>query len=236
MPSPFPRRSPAPLPATEATLSFNPASLTPLIQASAFNLWHYRTTDNRATVVAAGYFAAVAGSLKPGDLMILQASDAMALLPVRSGPAFGTGTTLDGAVGPLSAVRTVAHRFSVAQAAAAVVRTIVLLPFAAVVMAGGSITAQATVTGPVSQVVFTLRDRNDVIIPPARTVTVAGGSASATFSAPPVGTGYRIRVEDAADPSVGVTSKTFSVGNASQLLLQQDGSLLLLEDGSALKQ
>ena len=217
-------------------MPFTPASLGALIQGNSFTLWHYRTSDSRAAVTAAGYFAPVAGSLKPGDLMILQSADAMALLPIRVGPALGTGVTLDGAVGPLNTLRAVAQGFSIAQAASAVVRAIVLVPFAAVVMAGSSIAATATVTGPISQVVFTLRDRNGIVIPPVRTVAVRTGAASATFAAPPVGTGYRIRVEDAADPAIGVTSRSFNVGADLRLLLQEDGSLLLQEDGGTLKQ
>ena len=129
-----------------------------------------------------------------------------------------------------------AQGFSLAQAAAAVVRAIVLVPFAAVVVAGSSIAAAATVTGPISQVVFTLRDRNGTILPPVRTAAVSNGAASTSFAAPPVGTGYRIRVEDAADPAVGITSRSFTVGAGSRLLLQEDGSLPLQEDGGGLTQ
>jgi hypothetical protein len=215
---------------------FTPSSFAALIQANGFSLWHYRTTDNRATVSAAGYFGPAASSLKPGDLLILQAADAMALLPIRIGPALGTGVTLDGVVGPLNTVRSVAHRFSLGQAAAAVVRTIILLPLAAAVVAGSSITATAQVTGPISQVVFTLRDRGNAVLPPAQIVSVANGSATATFAAPPIGTGYRIRVEDAADPAIAQSSLTFSVGADLRLLLQEDGDWLLLESGDVLTQ
>jgi hypothetical protein len=217
-------------------LPFTASSFGALIQGDAFTLWHYRTPDSRATVSAAGYFAAVADRLKPGDLLILQARDSLALLPIRSGPALGTGVTLDGAVGPLNTVRSVAQGFSVGQAAAAVVRTIVLAPFAAIVVAGTTIPAAASVTGPVSQLVFTLRDRDGAVIPPVRTVAVVGGQASTSFPAPPIGTGYRIRVEDAADPSISLVSRSFTVGPDLRLLVQQDGGLLLLESGGALKQ
>jgi hypothetical protein len=217
-------------------LPFNASSFGALIQGDTFTLWHYRTPDTRAMVVAAGYFAPVADRLQPGDLLLLQASNSFALLPVRTGAGLGTGVTLDGTVGPLSLVRNVAQGFSIGQAAAAVVRTIVLAPFAAVVVAGATIPAAANVVGPVSQVVFTLRDRDGAVVPPARTVAVVNGQASTSFAAPPIGTGYRIRVEDAADPSVGMESRTFTVGPDLRLVLQQDGSLLLLEDGSALKQ
>ena len=97
--------------------------------------------------------------------MILQAADALALLPVRSGPVIGTGVTLDGAVGALSLVRSAAQRFSFAQTAQAVVRTLVLGPVAASMVAGSAFAVSATVTGPVSQVVFTVRDSDGVVVP-----------------------------------------------------------------------
>ncbi|WP_043363298.1 hypothetical protein [Belnapia sp. F-4-1] len=217
-------------------MPFSSANLAALIQGNSFTLWQYRTTDSRATVTAAGYFAAVAGSLKPGDLMVLQTADAMALLPVRSGPALGTGVTLDGAVGPINTVRSVAQRFSFGQAAAAVVRTIILAPFAAGIVAGTTIPVSATVLGPVSQVVFSLRDGSGAVIPPVRVVPVVGGGASASFPTPAIGTGYRIRVEDAADPSLGVLSRSFNVGPDLKLILAESDGRLLSEAGDVLKQ
>lgn len=213
-------------------MPFTASSFGALVQGNGFTLWHYRTADTRAMVTAAGYFAAIAGSLQPGDLMILQAADSLALLPVRSGPALGTGVTLDGVVGPLSLFRSVAHGITIGQAASVVVRTIVLAPLAAAVLAGSTIPASASVSGPIAQVVFSLRDRDDVVIPPLRVVAVSNGAASTSFPAPPLGVGYRIRVEDAADPSIGMTSRSFSVGQDLNLLTQEDGSFLRLEQGS----
>lgn len=217
-------------------MPFSSANLAALIQGNSFTLWQYRTADSRATVSGAGYFAAVAGSLKPGDLMILQAADAMALLPVRSGPVLGTGVTLDGAVGPISTVRSVAQRFGFGQAAAAVVRTIILAPFAAGIVAGTTIPVSATVLGPISQVVFSLRDGTGAIVPPVQLVPVVGGGAAASFQTPAIGTGYRIRVEDAADPALGVLSRSFNVGADLKLILAEDDGHLLSEAGSVLKQ
>ena len=155
---------------SEELRALQPASFAALIQGNGFTLWHYRTGDTRAVVVASGYFAPVAASLRPGDLMILQAADALALLPVRSGPAIGTGVTLDGAVGALSLVRSAAQRFSFAQTAQAVVRTLVLGPVAASMVAGSAFAVSATVTGPVSQVVFTVVDSDGVVVPTPKTV------------------------------------------------------------------
>jgi len=221
---------------TEIPVPFAQANLTNLIQTGAFNLWHYRTTDTRATVSAAGYFATVAANLKPGDLMILQASDAMALLPIRTSAVLGTGVTLDGPVGPLRLTATTAPRFSFRQVASVVVRTIVLAPFAAGIVAGGTIPVSATVVGPISQVVFSLRDANGTIVPPVKLVSVVSGMATASFATPPVGSGYRIRVEDATDPTLAALSQTFNVSADLRLVLVEAGGHMLTESGSALKQ
>jgi len=215
---------------------FSPASFAALIQGNGFTLWHYRTGDTRAVAVASGYFAPVAASLRPGDLMILQAADALALLPVRSGPAIGTGVTLDGAVGALSLVRSAAQRFSFTQTAQAVVRTLVLGPLAASMVAGSTFAVSATVTGPVSQVVFTVVDGDGVVVPTPKTVSVANGRAATSFRAPAIGTGYRIHAEDAQDPNVSAVSRSFSVGPDLKLLLIEDDTTLLTEAGSRLVQ
>ncbi|MBL6458621.1 hypothetical protein JMJ55_25100 [Belnapia sp. T6] len=217
-------------------MPFSSANLTALIQGNNFTLWQYRTGDSRAAVTAAGYFAAVAGSLRAGDLMVLQTADAMALLPIRSGPALGTGVTLDGAVGPLNTVRAVAQGFRFGQAAAAVVRTIILAPFAAGIVAGTSIPVSASVIGPISQVVFSLRDASGAVVPPVQVVPVVGGAAAASFAAPPIGTGYRIRVEDAADPALAALSRSFNVGADLKLVLLESDGRLLSESGAVLKQ
>ncbi len=217
-------------------MPFSSANLAALIQGNNFTFWQYRTADSRAVVTAAGYFAAVAGSLKAGDLMVLQTADSMALLPIRSGPVLGTGVTLDGAVGPINTVRSVAQRFGFGQAAAAVVRTIILAPFAAGIVAGTTIPVSATVLGPISQVVFSLRDGSGAVVPPVQVVPVVGGGASASFPTPTIGTGYRIRVEDATDPSLGMLSRSFNVGADLKLILVESDGRLLNEAGDVLKQ
>ena len=217
-------------------MPFSPDDLGALFQGDGFTLWHYRTADTRAAVAAAGYFAPVAGRMVPGDLVILQAADAMALLPVRAGTALGTGVTLDGAVGALSLVRSAAQRFSFAQTAQAVVRTLVLGPIAASMVAGSAFAVSATVTGPVSQVVFTVRDGAGAPLPPAKTVNVTNGRAVTILSAPPIGTGYRVYAEAVQDPSVSAESRAFSVGPDLKLLLLEDDTRLLTEAGDSLVQ
>ncbi len=216
-------------------MPFIPASLTALVQGNSFTLWHYRTADTRADVEAPGYFAPAADNLRPGDLMVLQAADALVLQPFRIGADLGSAVSIDGAVGLVERSLTVSHRFSVTQFAVAVVRSIVLAPLASIIVAGAPIPVSATVTGPVTEVVFTLRDATGAVVPPAQVAPVAGGVATATIPAPPVGFGYRIRVEDGADPLLGATSGSFGIGPELERLLQESGSLLLAEDAGALR-
>jgi hypothetical protein len=215
---------------------FDQANLTTLIQTSAFSLWHYRTADTRATVAATGYFATLGGTLRAGDMMILQTSDAFALLPIRSNAVVGTGVTLDGPVGPVKLVRTTSPHFSFRQVASAVVRTIILAPFAAGIVVGTTIPVSAAIIGPISQVVFTMRDGSGAVVPPAQVVTVTGGQANASFATPPIGSGYRIRVEDASDPTLAAVSLSFNVGADLKLVLAESDAHLLSEAGTPLKQ
>ncbi|MBY0336218.1 MAG: hypothetical protein K2X11_06365 [Acetobacteraceae bacterium] len=217
-------------------MPFTPSTLVPLIQASGFTFWHYRTGDLRAEVGGAAYFQTTAARLRPGDLLLLQAADAMAMLPVRANAATGPGVSLDGAVTPIALTRSLAQSFRLTQTAAAVVRTIVLAPLVAGFLAGSAIPVQAEVRGPIAQVVVSLRDAAGQLVPPARLVTVSEGYASVAIPAPAIGTGYRIRIEDAADPGIVATSRAFSVGPDIRRLLTEEGGLLLQEDGSALRQ
>jgi len=215
-------------------MPFVPTNLVPLIQANGFTMWHYRTDDLRALVTAPGYFARVASGFRPGDIMILQAMDSLAFIPFRSNAATGPGLTLDGSVAPLALLRSAAFPIRVTQAVSAVVRTIVLAPIVAGILAGSMIPVEARVVGPISEVVVTLRAANGAIIPPVRTVAVSQEYANVAIPAPPVGTGYRIRVEDALDSDIAATSASFAVLPDFQMLLQESGFRIIQEDGSAL--
>lgn len=211
-------------------------SLLPLVQTAAFSLWHYRSTDSRADITAAGYFAPAATRLRTGDVMFVEASDSLAILPVRSNAAIGTGVTLDGAVAPIALRRTVAQTFRIVQQASAVVTTIILAPIMAGIIVGTSIPVQAQVAGPIAQVIVTVRDAQGQVIPPAQTVNVAQGYVTTTLPTPPVGTGYRIRVEDAGDTGVAAVSRSFNILPDLRLVLGEDGSKIVQEDGFALAQ
>jgi hypothetical protein len=217
-------------------MAFSTATFAALIESNGFTMWHYVTADTRATVTGAGYFATVAARLRAGDLMLLQTADAMAMLPIRSGPALGVGVTLDGVVGALATVRNALFNFTVNQSISAIVRTIVLAPLAAGIVVGGSIPVSAQVTGAISTVVFGIYDTNGTLVPPAITAPVIGGSASAILPAPPLGTSYRIRARDGSVPTLVATSFAFNVGPDLQFLLQEDDNNLLLQTGSGLKQ
>lgn len=217
-------------------MPFVATDLVALVQANAFTLWHYRTADTRTQATAPGYFGADSARFRPGDIMILQASDALAFVPFRANATTGPALTLDGSVAPISLSRSVAFPMRVTQAVSAVVRTIVLAPIVAGVLAGSTIPVEARVAGPIAQVVVTVRAPDGSVIPPARTVTVDQGYANVAVPAPPVGTGYRIRVEDANDPEIAATSATFSVLPDFRLLLQEDAFRILQEDGGRLGQ
>ena len=96
-------------------MPFDPRGLTALTQANGFSLWHYRTTDQRAAVLAAGYFAPVADRLRAGDLLIVQAADATALLPVRADGAAAPGVTLDSTGTGLALTRSATQLLTVAR-------------------------------------------------------------------------------------------------------------------------
>ncbi len=217
-------------------MPFVATDLVALVQANGFTLWHYRTTDTRAQATTPGYFGAAGGRFRPGDIMILQASDALAFVPFRSNAATGPALTLDGSGAPIALSRAIAFPARVTQVVSAVVRTIVLAPIVAGVLAGSTIPVEARVNGPIAQVIVTVRAPDGSVIPPARTANVDMGYANVALPAPPVGTGYRIRVEDAADPEIAAISATFSVLPDFRLLLQEDAFRILQEDGGRLGQ
>jgi hypothetical protein len=217
-------------------MGFTISSLAAMIESNSFTFWRYLTADTRATVSTAGYFAPAAGLLRAGDLMLLQTTDAMALLPVRTGPTLGPGTTLDGVVGPISTVRSVQFKFTVGQMIGAVVRTIALAPLVAGIVVGSFIPVSAQVTGAVSSVVFGVYDLNGGLVPPEVTAPVINGTATAILAAPTQSSSYRILARDADNPAMVTSSYVFNVGSDLQFLLQEDDNNLLIQTGSGLKQ
>jgi hypothetical protein len=86
-------------------MPFDNTGLSPLLSASGFTLWLYRTPDTRTATLATGYFAPAAARLETGDLIILQAADAIALMPVRPGDLVAAGLVIDAAAAPFRANR-----------------------------------------------------------------------------------------------------------------------------------
>jgi hypothetical protein len=214
-------------------MPFDNAALTPLVTNSGFTLWLYRTADTRAAALAAGYFAPAAARLETGDMILLQAADAVTLTTVRPGDVVATGLVVDTSAAPFRVNRSAAQRFSVRTVAGAVAMTVLLAPLAGGTVAGGTLQAQAAIAGPVSQVAFSIRDATGATVRGPQAAAVSGGAASASLPAPAVGSGYRLRVEAVGFPQVADTSQAFAV-SAAYALLDQGGSALLLQDGSRL--
>lgn len=213
-------------------MPFSATGLSALSTAGTFTLWYYGTSDDRATVLAAGYFAPAALQLRPGDVIILQASDATALIPVRSGTAAGPGVTLDTTGSTLNLLRSATLPFTVTQSASIVTRAIAIGALPANLLPGTAFAVSATIVGPITQLVFSLRDAANNPVGAAQTVPIVSGSASASFAAPAPAGGYRMRVSDAADAGLAALSPPFAVG-APPALLTENGLRLLLESGGA---
>ena len=90
-------------------MPFSHADLGALFQGDGFTLWHYRTADTRAAVAADGYIAPMAGSMLPGDLVILRPPTPWRCCRCGRARRSAPDVTPDGAVGALSLVRAAAH-------------------------------------------------------------------------------------------------------------------------------
>ncbi|WP_198373388.1 hypothetical protein, partial [Roseomonas rosulenta] len=137
-------------------MPFSALGLSALTSANGFTLWHYRTEDLRAEVLAPGYFAPAGAQLLPGDIVIVQASDSTALVPIRGGTIAGGGVTVDGSGSAPSLLRSASLVADIDLDATAVPRAIRLDTVAEVLFEGETLAAGATITGPIAQVTFTL--------------------------------------------------------------------------------
>lgn len=207
-------------------MPFENTALVPLVAASGFTFWYYRTNDTRAVTLTAGYFTPAAGRLVAGDLILLQSADAMSMVPVRTGAAVGSGLVVDTAAAPFAVNRSAAQRFRLTQAAGAIAMTVLLAPLTAPVTANSQVLASATVLGPVPEVVFSISDAGGAMVRGPATAAVAAGGASATLAAPEIGSGYRLRVQATGYPEVADASAPFTVTRAYAVLLENRASLL----------
>jgi hypothetical protein len=215
-------------------MPFDNTGLVALLSNSGFNLWLYRTGDTRAAALAAGYFAPAASRLLVGDVMLLQAADALTLTTVRAGNVVAAGLVVDSAATPFRVNRNAQQRFSVRQIAGAVAMTVLLAPLAGGLVAGGTLQAEAAIAGPVQQVSFSISDAAGATVRGPQAATVSGGAASASLPAPGIGSGYRLRVEAVGFPGVADTSPPFAVSAAYALLLEGTTGTLLGQDGGRL--
>lgn len=214
-------------------MSFLSSGLSALTTANGFTLWHYRTEDDRASVLAPGYFAAAANRLLPGDIVIVQAADATAMVPIRGGSVAGGGVTVDGSGGAPALLRSATLLADLSVTATAVPRALVLDALPVGLMQGDLFAVGAAVTGPITQVTFTLRNAMGADLAPPATVPVLAGRADAGFTAPQPGGGYRLVVVDVADPANLALSPPFAVTQPPRLLTES-GGFLLLESGGVL--
>lgn len=214
-------------------MPFDNASLNPLSTTSGFTLWYYRTQDTRAVALAAGYFTPAASRFAAGDVILLQASDALSLTTVRTGTTVPGGLVVDSFNAPFRVNRGAAQAFSIRQVATAVAVTILLGPLAGGITAGAPVATQASVAGPVAQVAFEIRDAAGTTVAGPQIGSVTSGIATATLTAPPAGSGYRLRAEAVGFPLVADTSQAFSV-TIPYALLTEAGATLVAQDGSRL--
>jgi hypothetical protein len=212
-------------------MPFDNNALVELVANGGFTVWYYRTTDTRATTLSGGYFAPASSRLAAGDVMFVQAADALTLTTVRANTVIPNGLVVDTAAVPFRVNRTAAQKFSVRQIASAVAMTVLLAPLAGGIVAGGVVEAQAAVTGPVASVNFSIRDAGGATVRGPQAAAVTAGEASATLAAPDPGTGYRLRVEAVGFPLVADTSAPFVV-SAPFALLSEAGGALLTEGGA----
>ncbi|MBO1074873.1 hypothetical protein [Roseomonas marmotae] len=216
-------------------MPFDARNLTPLDSAGGFTMWLYTTTDTRAATLAPGYFASAADKLLPGHLILLQSADALSLIPVRSNGAVGNGLVLDASAPPVRL--TVAAALSMIfglRVSAVQTRAVALDPVPGGLYIGRSFTVTARVTGSVATLLFSILNAAGQVVAGPISASALSGSATATFTAPAEGSGYRIRVQDADEPLVTQTSASFVVTPPFALLTESGGALLLQEGGEML--
>ncbi|MFC0385076.1 hypothetical protein [Muricoccus vinaceus] len=211
-------------------MSLIASNLIPLIAADGFTLWLYKTPDSRATVLSPGYFG-TAGGLLPGHMVVVQAGDATAILPVRGNGEVGNGIVVDASSAPLRLTGAGSLNLGADLAASAVARGVTLGAMPSGITTGQSFTVQASASGATATLRFSVLDAAGNPILGPSSVPVAAGAASATFAAPAPGNGYRVKVEDASDSLVAQISPSFVVLSAFALLIES-GVGLLLETGS----
>lgn len=234
MAGPVPARVHSALDLSEETrMAFDARNLSPLESAGGFTMWLYITTDTRAAVLAPGYFSSAADRLRPGHLILLQSADSLSLIPVRSNGEVGNGLVLDASAPPVRLTVAAALTMLFSLGASAQARSVALDAIPAGIYTGRTFTVTARVTGPVSTVRFSILNAAGTTVSGPISASVASGSASVTFNAPAIGSGYRVRVQDADEPLAMQLSPSFVVTEPF-MLLTESGATLLMQDGGEL--
>ena len=212
-------------------MSYVASNLISLIAADSFTLWLYKTPDLRATVLSPGYFNAAGNRLLPGHMVVVQAGDATAILPVRNNAEVGNGIVVDASSAPLRLSGAASLGIEASLAATAVARGVTLGATPSGLNQGQNFTVQASASGATTTLNFSILNAAGTAVLGPTTVPVAAGKASATFPTPTPGNGYRVKVEDAADSLVVQLSPSFVVLSAFALLLESGVSMLIEAGG-----
>jgi hypothetical protein len=214
-------------------MPFTPVDLSPLSAANGFTLWHYRTADSRAATQAAGYFASAQDRLRIGDIIMVQAADGTAMLPVRAGNLTGTATVLDATGAPPSIQRSANLPFRLTLSASAEARAIIFDPLPNAMEPGASIPVAVTILGNIASITFQLRNAAGTVIA-TQSAAVANGRASSLFPAQASAGGYSFLARNTADTNHFALSPPFAIGVAPRLLAETSDVLLLEQDGQLL--
>ena len=213
-------------------MPFTATNLSALSAANGFTLWHYRTTDSRADTEAAGYFTPAAVQVRVGDIILVQANDGTTMLPVRTGNVTGAAMVLDTSGTPAEIQRSGYLPFTVTLSANAEARAITIDPMPNAVESGASIPVGAAIIGNITDITFQLLNAAGTVMA-SQSSAVTAGRANTLFPAQASGGGYRILARNTADTNHSVLSAPFAIGTPPRLL-NENGGILLLEDGGQL--
>ena len=213
-------------------MPFTPVDLSPLSAANGFTLWHYRTADNRAATQASGYFAAAQDRLRIGDIIMVQAVDGTAMLPVRAGNLTGSATVLDATGAPPIIQRSANLPFRLTLSANAEARAIIFDALPNAMEPGASIPVAVSILGSIANITFQLRNAAGTVIA-TQSAAVANGRANTLFPAQASAGGYSFLARNTADANHFTLSPPFAIGVAPRLLTE-NADVLLLEEGGQL--
>jgi hypothetical protein len=214
-------------------MPFDARNMAALIASDSTTFWFYRTADTRAAVLAPGYFAPAAAQLQSGHVIIAQTADSLSILPVRVNGAVGNGLVLDVVGAPLARVVQAAFSLSGALSAAATFRVVRVDSPPVGVVEGAPFTTGASASGATAAITFRLVNAAGTILQTVAAVPVAAGRASASFTGPAAGSGYRIRAIDSDDSDARSTSAPFPSAPVQQIAAE-NGAGLTTEDGGIL--